>query len=77
MKGMMMSYTFEHSIRFKAGDKTRSYRATRSWKTVRGALKAAQQHAAAMDAYYAEGSIALHAIVVVDEHGKFVTNMAA
>lgn len=73
----MNYYTFRHAIQFKDGTSTQRYTSTRTWRTVRGALKAAEEHAKGMDAYYDQTKIAQHAIVVVDQFGSFVTNLAA
>jgi len=70
-----MRYTFKHSIQFKNGTSTLPYRSTRWWKTIRGALRAAQKHALGMTQRY--DNVAMHALVIEDEYGKFVTNEAA
>jgi hypothetical protein len=72
-----MKYTFEHTIEFRNGTRTLPYRSTRYWKTVKGALHAAEIHSMEIGYYYEAGSIALHALVVRDNQGNFVTNEAA
>ena len=73
----MTRFTFTHSIQFKSGDETLPAHAGQYWKTVRGALRAAEAHAKGMERYYNEGSIAMHALVILDDQGQFVTNEAA
>ena len=70
-------FTFTHLIRFRNGTETLPYRSTAYWKTVRGALRAAEQHAIGMKYYYEDNSIETHALHIYSDLGEFVTNMAA
>ena len=63
-----MTYFVEHRIQFKNGTETPPYRLLRTWKTVKGALRAGEAHALAMDKYYESDSIAQHCIAVKDDH---------
>ena len=72
-----MRYFVSHQIQFKSGSETAPYRLTRSFKSVRGALTAGERHAIGTEKFYDRASIALHAILVTDECGNFVTNLAA
>lgn len=72
-----MRYTFTHQIQFKSGDETRPYRSTQWWKTEKGAMRAAERHSQSIEKYYAQESIAVHALVIYDDQGRFVTNEAA
>ena len=40
-----MTFTFTHQVQFRDGTETLPFRATRYWKTERGALRAAERHA--------------------------------
>lgn len=70
-----MRFTFDHSTQFKDGTATIPYRSTRWWKTERGALRAAEQHAKGMEKFYVEGTVAVHALRVWDDQGRFITSM--
>lgn len=72
-----MKFTFTHQVQFLNGSETLPYRSTRWWKTERGALRAAEQHAAGMDKFYVKGMVQQHALTVIDDLGRFVTNEAA
>lgn len=67
-------FTFEHSIIFNRGYTTLPYRSTRWWKTVNGALRAAESHALGVGRYYEQASINTHALVIKSDLGEFVTN---
>ena len=70
-----MAYTFEHTIQFQDGSSTLPYRSTQYWKTVRGALRAAERHSDGLHPYY--DNVACHSLVILDQYGQFVTNEAA
>ena len=70
-----MAYTFELTIQFKDVTSTLPYRSTRYWKTVKGALRAAECHSEGLNLYY--DNVAYHSLVILDQCGQFVTNEAA
>lgn len=70
-----MRFTFTHRIIFRDGKDTAPYRSTQWWKTERGALRAAERHAQGLEQYY--DNISMHALVVLDDHGRYVTSEAA
>ena len=70
-----MKYFVEHSVLFTDGTRTAPYRLLRKWKTVKGALRSGEQHALAVGQRY--NNVHAHAVVVLDENGHFVTNLAA
>ena len=72
-----MKFTFDHHVQFRDGTSTAPYRPARWWKTERGALRAAERHAAGMDRFYVSGTVAQHALRIWDDQGRFITNMAA
>lgn len=72
-----MRFTFEHQVQFRDGSNTLPFRSTSWWKTERGALNAAERHAAGMDRFYVKGMVAQHALTIKDDQNRFVTNMAA
>jgi hypothetical protein len=72
-----MRYVVEHTINFVNGTSTRPYRLTRTFSTTRGALRAGEKHALEVGKYYEDSQIREHAIVVRDQAGRFITNLAA
>lgn len=71
-----MRYHVTHRIIFRNGTETAPYRLLGSFKTVRGALRAGERHAAQTETHYDRTTIATHALVVVDADGRFITNEA-
>ena len=72
-----MKFTFSHQVQFRDGSETLPYRATRYWKTERGALRAAERFAERLEKFYVTGTVAQHALTVLDDQGRFITNEAA
>lgn len=72
-------FTFEHRFRYRDGHSDPiPYRSTRQWKTAKGALRAAEKHAKALESHYDMSAISWHALAVIDlSNGLTVMSEAA